>query len=330
MKKDGPQFRREEYIARINRVIDFIETNIRSELTLSTLAGVANFSPFHFHRIFGAMVGETLNQFIQRIRIEKAVAQLAGNPQKSITEIALDCGFSGSASFARAFKESYGISASQWRTRYRLEKSKIRQTKGKDHQLHGKIGKEFDLVSSYIDAATKNQIWRLKMKEKRQLEFQVEVKEMPEMQLAYVRHIGPYAGDEALFRRLYEKLMKWAGPRGLLNFPETQILNIYHDDPNLTEASKLRLSVCITVPKDTKVDGEIGKMSLPAGKYAFARFELNVDEFGQAWDAVCGSWLPDSGYQPADGPCYEHCLNDPKEHLEGKHIVDIVIPVKPL
>ena len=56
---------REEYIARINRVIDYVQTHLDQNLTLETLAGVAGFSPFHFHRLFGALVGETLGQFIQ-------------------------------------------------------------------------------------------------------------------------------------------------------------------------------------------------------------------------------------------------------------------------
>ena len=62
-----------------------------------------------------------------------------------------------------------------------------------------------------------------------------------------------------------------------------------------------------------------------------ARFEIaDSSEYEKAWDMVFGVWLPDSGYQPDDGPCYEHYLNNPKEHPEKKHIVDICIPVKPL
>lgn len=117
---------REEYMSRINRVIDYIETNIDEDLSLENLARVANFSRFHFHRIFRAIVGETLSQFIQRIRVERAAAQLIDNPRKSITEIAFDCGFSGSATFARAFRETFHMSASQWRSNGRLQDRKIR------------------------------------------------------------------------------------------------------------------------------------------------------------------------------------------------------------
>lgn len=132
------KFLREEYIARINRVIDYIETNIDQDLSLEDLASVAHFSPFHFHRVFGAMMGETLNHFIQRIRIEKAAVKLINQPKKSITEIALDCGFSGSATFARVFKATFGMSASQWRDGGYLNESKMSKTDSNDDQQPGK------------------------------------------------------------------------------------------------------------------------------------------------------------------------------------------------
>ena len=118
--------------------------------------------------------------------------------------------------------------------------------------------------------------------------------------------------------------------RGLLHFPETKFITIYHDNPDITDETKLRTDVCLTVPAGTQVDGEIGKAKIPAGKYAVAHFEITPDQYQDAWNAVYGGWLPEGGYQPDDGPCYELYLNDPKEHPEGKHIVDICVPVRPL
>lgn len=322
------KYLREEYISRINSVIDYIETNIDEDLSLENLAKIASFSRFHFHRIFRTMVGETLNQFIQRVRIEKAASQLINNPKKSITEIAFDCGFSGSAAFARAFKDKFQMNASDWRLGGHLNNRKIRKTISKNHQIFSKIREDFDISSYYIDSETQNQTWRIKMKDKSKI--QVEVKNMPESNVAYIRHIGPYKGDTKLFESLFNKLMKWAGPRGLLRFPETKCLCVYYDDPKITDEDKLRLDVCITVPADTPVDGEVGKMTISSGKYAVARFEITSEEFQEAWDTVYSVWLPESGYQPDDKPCYEIYHNDPKEHPENKCIVDICIPVKPL
>ncbi len=63
------------------------------------------------------------------------------------------------------------------------------------------------------------------MKTNKTLVADVEVRDIPEMTIAYIRHIGPYAGNEVLFESLFNKLYAWAGPRGLLRFPETKIHN---------------------------------------------------------------------------------------------------------
>ena len=328
MRDIRQKYLREEYTARVNRVIDYIEANINKDLSLGELAEVAHFSAFHFHRIFRAMVDETLNDFIKRIRVEKAATKLVLNPKKSVTEIAFECGFSGSSAFARSFRETYGMSASSWRSQGHLRYSKNGKADSKDRQSVSNIRQDFD-VSLHYTQATTNQIWRIKMKNK-DIQTNVEVKDMPELNVAYIRHIGPYKGDQELFGRLFNKLMAWAGPRGLLRFPETKIMTIYYDNPDITDESRLRTDACITVPEDTQVDGEIGKAKISAGKYAVAHFEITPDQYQDAWNAVYGGWLPESGYQPEDGPCYELYLNDPKEHPEGKHIVDICVPVKPL
>lgn len=319
---------REEYVSRINRVLDYIEANLDRDLSLEALADVASFSRFHFHRVFRAMVGETLNQFIQRRRVEKAASQLTGNPKKTITEIALDCGFSGSATFARAFRDAFGVSASEWRSMQRPGNSKIRKPASKTDQTPGKIGKDLPVLTSYPDNGALNLVWRMNMTNGGQA--RIEVKEMPELHVAYVRHIGPYQGDSELFGRLFEKLMTWAGPRGLLRVPETQVLSVYYDDPDITDEEKLRVDACITVPDDTAVEGEVGKMTIPGGRFAVARFELGPDDYGEAWNMVMGSWLPQSGYQPDDRLCYELYHNNPEEHPERKSVVDICVPVRPL
>lgn len=326
---------RAEYIGRINRVMDYIEQHLGSELTLEGLARVASFSRFHFHRIFSALVGESLYSFIQRVRLERAAVMLVSNPAASVTEIALDCGFSSSATFARAFKEAFGMSASAWREAGYTAHSKKSKSMSKEGQSFGNLRKEIEVEIRHLGDATHNPEWRMAMfetpeKQRTVLTADVEVKNLPELNVAYVRHVGPYAGDEGLFDRLYGKLMAWAGPRELIRFPETRCLCVYHDDPHITEEKKLRVSVCMTVPKGTPVDGEIGHMTVPGGKFAVARFEIDPSLYGAAWDALMGGWMPESGYQPDDRLCYELGLNDPKQHPEGKHIVDICVPVKPL
>lgn len=101
-----------EYISRINRVLDYIESHLANSLTLDELANVAKFSKFHFHRIFSSFIGETVFEFIQRIRLERAADMLKTAPNKSITEICYDCGFINQSSFAKIFKKHFRVSAS--------------------------------------------------------------------------------------------------------------------------------------------------------------------------------------------------------------------------
>jgi len=311
---------RQTYISRVNRVIDYIQSNLDGNLRLVKLAEVANFSPYHFHRIFGAMVGETPNQFIRRVRVETAAVRLVSSPRLSITRVARMCGYSSSSVFAREFREAFGMSATQFRQGGHRTWRKIRQVGSNPDQVDRKQREDSSDLSPYALPKPKAKQRRSKMK------FSVEVKEMPEMHVAYVRHIGPYNQIGGAF----EKLMKWAGPRGLVNFPKTIELTVYHDSPDITEESKLRSDACITVPIGTKVEGEVGTMTVPGGKFAVAHVEIRHDQFGEAWDRLMGEWFPQSGYQPDDRMCYEICLNNPEQHPERKFIVDICEPVRPL
>lgn len=320
------EIRRQEYLARINRVIDYIDAHLDEPLTLEALAVEACFSRFHFHRIFAALVSETLADYVRRLRLERAAMRLCQNPRESITDIAMACGFSSASVFARAFRDWFGLSASEWRRtggglaagrKQRTAPGKPGQAEGKDREAR-REGPPYD-QDHHIER-------RNEMAQKQKMEFKVEVKELPELLVAYVRHIGPFGQIPQAF----DRLMRWAGPRGLVRFPDTKILAVYHDSPDITETDKLRSDACITVTEGTRVEGEVGLLRIPGGKFAVGHFEIAPDRFGDAWNALMGEWLPSSGWQPDDRMCYEVYLNEPRQHPQGKFIVDICEPVRPL
>jgi AraC family transcriptional regulator len=321
MKKLSEASRR-EYVHRINLVLDYIDQHLEENITLDQLAQVASFSKYHFHRLFYVFIGETLYQYIRRLRLEKACTLLLGQANLSITEIAFLSGFSTPSGFTRSFSDVCGVSPSQWKED-QLKKSNCETLHRNFDQVHSKNG----------NAHHSNRMYATTIQSQRSIDMKdhdVVVKECPEKTVAYVRYIGPYKDNPDLFESLSNQLCTWAGPRNLLRFPETEFIIVYHDNPEITEESKLRISVCITVPSDTQVDGEIGKMTIPAGTYAFSRFRLGSTGYQEAWDWMCGQWLPSSGYAPDDKPCYEQYYGSPKDSPDGKMDVDIVIPVKPL
>lgn len=160
--------------------------------------------------------------------------------------------------------------------------------------------------------------------------LQVEVKEITEKHVIFLSHTGPYKGDSKLFEELFGKLFQWAGPRNLIRFPKTEMLTVYHDDPDITKEEESRISLCLTVPENTEVDGEVEKMIISGGKYAIGHFLIAADQYQDAWNKIFMDWLPESAYQADCRPCFEIYLNNPKEHPEKKHQVDIYIPIKPL
>jgi AraC family transcriptional regulator len=284
-------------------------------MTLEELASVANFSKYHFNRVFSSIVGETPFRFILRLRLEKAASLMLANKKESITEIAFRCGFSDISIFSRNFKSRFNISASKYRDE-KLNISNISQTISNSEQRK-------ENPALYFCAVQQPNNWSIRM----ELNKSVEIQELPHMTVAYIRNMGPWNGDQEIYQSLRNKLFIWAGARGLMGGKDFKYLILYHDNPNVALNDKLRMSLCVTIPPETQVDGEIGKMELEAAKYVIARFELTPQDFKTAWEWLYGEWLPNSGYQPDDKPYFETYPEEPKGN---KFIVDFCVPVKPL
>lgn len=110
------------------------------------------------------------------------------------------------------------------------------------------------------------------------------------IKVAYIRNVGPYQGDETLFGKLYAQLFQWAIPHGQMN-ETTFTLNIYHDNPEITEMQKLRVMVAIPVIDPVNPSGSVGITKISGGKYGVCRFLLKRDEFMEAWDWMFSVWL---------------------------------------
>jgi len=301
----------DEYVRRINLATDYIDRNLASELTLGELAGVAGFSEYHFHRIFAAMTGETLFSFITRLRVERAASLLCAQPGMPVTQISADCGFSSHAVFCRLFKKRFGMSPSAFRDRNHG------QADSSLGQLLRNRGEAPDGAARY------NGI--INLTGRYEMNPVVNIEKIPKTRLAYIRYVGPYQNDGALFERLYGRLFAWARPRGV----DTSVTYIlYHDDPAITEEAKLRISVCVPIGADVAVSGEVCEMEAFGGTYAVGHFDLKNGEYTEAWAAMYSGWLPTSGYVPANEPCFERYHE--QCDAEGKMPVDICIPVQVL
>ena len=314
------------YAERVNAAIDFIELHLAEDLSLEQIAAVAHFSPFHFHRIFGMLVGETLSRFINRLRLERAATMLIQQPHRSVTDIASSCGLHNPSSFARSFRDMYDMSASEWRDSGFHSYQKENATSVRDLVGDMSTGSdEYGIVETRLGVAA-HQSWTIRCGSLPNTV--VEIVDMPDIEVAYVRHTGRYQGAAEVFAEIFGKLMKWAAPRGLVN-EQAAVLAVYHDNPGITDDDKLRVSACIEVPTSVLAEGEIGRMRISGGSCAIARFELGAQDYGAAWFAVVGGWLPESGYEPDDRHPFERYPMTSTTST-GTEVVDICVPVRPL
>jgi AraC family transcriptional regulator len=292
-----------DYRQRICWAMNFISENLDREPSLSEIAQAANFSPFHFHRIFKAATGETVFGFLRRLRLEWAANRLLSDPREDVTTVALEGGFSSSQNFAKAFRARYGASPSEFR-----------RSKGGN-----KTSKGGDACSLHAGDDASKVKWISPQPERKWM-MKADVKEMPAWHVAYVRKMGPYG--QATAEAAFGELMRWAGPRRLIG--QGPMMGMYWDNPEVTAPDQCRTDACIVVPAGTKPDAPLALQDIAGGPHAVCEFKVAMTEFGAAWEEAF-RWVMQNGLECADQPCYEIYHDDCK----GKTCrFDICIPLK--
>ncbi|MGB5817955.1 MAG: AraC family transcriptional regulator [Saonia sp.] len=297
-----------DYIRRINWALKFIDDNLDSELSLETVSKIALYSPFHFHRIFKAVIGETLNSYIIRRRIEKTASVLMHKKETNITELSLQYGFNSNSSFTRAFKKFYGVSPSEFKKQNPSRFSKISKVQSKN-------GQENQIFEKYICNIDNHLNW-IKMNAK------IEIKEMPKLNLAGITHLGTNGIENA-----FERLTKWANTKGLLQHPETKMARVFYDSFKITAPDKVRMSICLLTNEPLEVGGEINRVTIHKGKCIVGSFEITPNDFEKSWSGLF-IWMNENGYKKREENPFEIYHNDFRKHPENKFIVDLYIPIE--
>ena len=291
-----------EYTRRIDWVIDHVRENLDRPLNLDELARVACFSSFHFHRIFGAVTGETLNHFTNRLRLEKA-ARLLRFSDQNVTDIALECGFSSSATFSRAFRSGYGTSPSEYRKSGVIKKSKIRKELGS--------GQEYVIPMSV---------------EAMRAAFPVRMVEIPESRVAYIRVTDAFDWDKT--RGAFKTLIEWAKSQDILS--KGTLFGMTMDDPDVTPRHLYRYEVCFASSSPFECMAGMSEMKLPAMRYAVTKVSGDIRKVATAWDYLFRSWLINSAYEPEHAPALEVFL-DKESATDWSHFeLELCVPIQKL
>ena len=307
-----------EYLRRVNKAIEFIVTHLDQSISLDDIANASHFSPYHFHRIFQGIVGETVNDYVSRKKMEKAACILIANPEVSITEIAELRGFSSSANFAKAFKLYFGVSPTQLRNPKEKHNSKI----GK---IYSKYGKAFNVQDLYSQFVTDSVIFEADKLEEMMMD--IKVKEMEEKQVAFLTAPKGYE-LEAIFET-WDKISKWAESKGVADY-ENKRFAVCHDNPMITPEEKCRYDACIEIGNNIDVISPYTKATIPSGKYAVAYFKGDGDKVSNLYMEMYSNWLPNSGFEPDNYPPIAHYLNDSRQYKDGLVEMELHLKVKEL
>ncbi|MGE8526803.1 MULTISPECIES: AraC family transcriptional regulator [Chryseobacterium] len=298
----------EEYKKRIIKVIHYIDNHLDTDLSLEKIAEVSAYSPFHFHRIFKLITGETLQNYIIRKKIEKSAFYLAVHKDAEIKEIYFDLGFSSHSVFSKTFKKYYGVPPSEFRKSAPETFHKILQTQSKNGQVDTVFSQYICSIENLLNWTTMN--------------LKIEVKEMPEMNLAAVMSLGLAQVEPS-----YNILIDWAKKKNLFPGENVKMISVYHDSFKITPADKVRIHACMLLDeKLDKAQGEIFSESIDAGKFVVGRGEVTLHDFEQCWVSLF-LWMNKHGYSMRKAFPFEIYHSNFKEHPEGKMIVDFCIPI---
>ena len=276
--------------APIQRVIDYIDQNLDEDLSLDRLSQVAHISRFHFHRQFSAWTGMPLARVIQLQRLKRASWQLAFEPDSRITDIALDAGYESPEAFARAFRKAFNQTPSSFRQKPQWQ----------------------PWVETYK---------ALPFRGKR--EQQVQIVDYPETRLAVYRHHG----DPAL---IYQSVQQFIAYRRSVGLPpdRTRTFNLIYMDPEQVAPEAFYMDFACSLLGDRVPPGEgVVAGTIPGGRCVLLRHHGTLDNVGDSVRYLYCDWLPESGEQLRDDPCFFHHQTLIPHVREHENITDIYLPL---
>ena len=280
----------EYYLEAINRSIEFIETNATKDINLEDISACSYLSKYHFHRIFKSIIGNTAKDYLTRLRLEKS-ALLLKNSDKAINEIAYECGYGSPETFTRAFKNYFSTTPSQFKESSKQELLN-KQTIHKDSTLQ-----------------------KLNVSEPK-------IVEINDLNLAYIRHFGSY--DKV--GKSFQKLMLWATKNLILKLKPTT-LGIVHDNPDLTEETKIRFDACILITKEIQPKGEVGYKKIKGGKFAVFCYKGPYETFYPVYDYIYNICLFENNWELRDEPALEWYIKSPPFNKPENYVTDFYLPI---
>ena len=278
----------EDYKRRIDLIINYVREHLDNTIDLNTLAELSAFSPFHFHRITKAYLGETIGAFIIRTRVETA-AKLLKYSDINISDIAYQVGYDTPSSLNKAFVKLFGISPAK----YRVTKNYSIMT-----QVHPKLEVKLS---------------------------RAKVVELEPKTILYISATGMY--ESSVFQSAYQQMWEEVKKQGAYS-AGIEHIGLYYNNPKITKDEQIKYDVCLRVCKHVEPAENIGVKELAGGRYAMFTYIGEYNKVGAAYDKIYGELLAKGGFELRGNYCFEKYVTDPQKTAPEKHKTEIYIPIQ--
>ncbi|WP_106278184.1 GyrI-like domain-containing protein [Paraburkholderia sp. BL25I1N1] len=287
-----------DYRRRIARVVEAILLEPGAHHTLESLAAVALLSPFHFHRVYRALTGESVVETVQRLRLAQAAQRLT-DAAASVTAVAHDAGYNSPQAFARAFRGFTGVSPSEFKA---WQKRLAAPCTGR-------------AADAQVDAPRNNAAAPALPA--------VELTEIAPFDVLSLRHDGPVATIGQTFRSLMTMLR--CDEKAVMD----QRVGICVRDPAAKDSFSYRAAI-VASPHDVPLEASdaVEPLRLEGGLYAVHRLIGPYALISPTFRALYGGWLPQSGYLRDRRPALELYRNPLVAGLQQTCVTDLMIPIR--
>jgi len=286
-----------DYHAAIDQVTAYIQQHLDDELLLTTLAERVGFSAFHFHRIFAGIMGETVAQYVLRVRMAMAVQRLL-HTEEPVTAIGLAAGYQTPAAFTKAFRQRFGVPPTIFRAMERNAAYAL-------------------LIQQPLAPAASRR------------RPQPEIRTLPALRVLYVRGWGmiEYSFAQAA-NRAFETLFCYLQQHQLMGAFDSCV-GITPDDYDVIPHARCRFDAGVILKAEAQVEpmGEIALQLLPAGRWAIFQHKGPYDTLWQSWNVAYRDWLPRSHEHLRDAPPIEIYLNNVNTTPPAQLRTEILIPL---
>lgn len=289
----------QNYQARMQRVLDYIDQHPDSDLDLETVSRIAAFSKFHFHRQFTATFELSMHRYVQLVRLKRASHRLTDKKAESVTDIAMDAGYNAPDAFARAFRQRLGQSPSSFRQ-----------------------SPDWDLWLAAFGPLDKarNKLMQIIFDND-----DVTIRDVPATPVAILEH----RGDRATLGDTIQRFRAWRKAAGLS--PETSpTIMVFRSEREPAVPADYSMDLCAVTEQPIETNEvQIKAGVIPSGRCAVLRYPGQTNNLEPAALYLYREWLPVSGEETRDFPIYcQRRLSLIPEAAVHEVVTELFLPLK--